>query len=140
MRLRADTCPHRLTTHATNGGVNGRHEILVGQVALVPDGVDIPIQEILRVASASQKQVTRDFAPVWNVRATVDGFAGLEEVPLGYWPVIIVNDFQDAAGFHTDKNGQPFSLVEMGSSWSLLRSGQEGRCPVQLQRQDLGAA
>jgi hypothetical protein len=96
--------------------------MLVRQVALVADGVDIPIQEILRVASALQKQVTRDFAPVWKVRATVDGFAGLEEVPLGYWPVIIVKDVQGAAGFHTDKNGQPFSLVEMGSSWSLTAS------------------
>jgi len=96
--------------------------MLVRQVALVADGLDIPIQEILRVASALQKQVTRDFAPVWNARATVDGFAGLDEVPLGYWPVIVVKDVQGAAGFHTDKNGQPFSLVEMGSSWSLTAS------------------
>src|SRR6266542_3806602 len=96
--------------------------MLVRHVALVPYDVDVPIPEVLRVASALQKQVTRDFAPVWNVRATVDGFGSLEAVPLGYWPVIIVSDVKDAAGYHTDKNGQPFALVEAGSSWSLTAS------------------
>ncbi len=45
---------------------------MIRQVALVPDGVDIDIKEILRVASALQKQVTRDFSPIWDVKATVD--------------------------------------------------------------------
>ncbi|WP_125591353.1 hypothetical protein [Amycolatopsis balhimycina] len=56
------------------------------------------------------------------MRATVDGFDSLEAVPLGYWPVIVVADVKDAAGFHTDQNGQPFALVEAGSSWSLTAS------------------
>jgi len=96
--------------------------MLIRQVALVSDDADVPTSEILRVASALQKQVTRDFAPFWKVRATVDGFASLEAVPLGYWPVVVVADVQGAAGFHTDQNGQPFALVEAGSSWSLTAS------------------
>jgi len=96
--------------------------MLTRHVALVPDRVDVPIQEVLRIASALQKQVTRDFAPLWKVSATVDGFERLEEVPLGYWPVVLVADVKGAAGFHTDNNGQPFSLVEVGSSWSLTAS------------------
>src|SRR5262249_28664085 len=63
-----------------------------------------------------------DFAPIWEVSATVDGFPTLEDVPLGYWPVIIVQDVQGAAGFHTDKDGQPYALVEVGDSWSLTAS------------------
>jgi len=95
---------------------------MIKQVALVPDDVDVDIKEILRVASALQKQVTRDFAPIWDVKATVDGFATLQQVPLGYWPVMIMQDVQGAAGFHTDKNGQPFAVVEVGDSWSLTAS------------------
>jgi hypothetical protein len=96
--------------------------MLIRQIGVVPDGVDIELKEILRVTSALQKQVTRDFGPIWDVSATVDGFATLEELPLGYWPVTIKADVQNAAGFHVDKNGQPFAVVEAGNSWSLTAS------------------
>ena len=96
--------------------------MLVRQVALVPEGVDIDLAEITRVAAALQKQVTRDFSPLWQVNATVDGFASLEDVPLGYWPVILVSEVQGALGFHVDKNGQPYALIQAGSSWSLTAS------------------
>jgi len=96
--------------------------MLVRQVALVPEGVDIDLAEIARVAAALQKQVTRDFSPLWQVNATVDGFASLEDVPLGYWPVILVSEVQGALGFHLDKNGQPYALIQAGSSWSLTAS------------------
>jgi hypothetical protein len=96
--------------------------MLVRQVALVPEGVDIDLAEITRVAAALQKQVTRDFSPLWQVNATVDGFASLEDVPLGYWPVILVSEVQGALGFHLDKNGQPYALIQAGSSWSLTAS------------------
>ena len=52
--------------------------MLVRQVAMVPEGVDIDLAEITRVAAAQQKQVTRDFSPLWQVNATVDGIAALE--------------------------------------------------------------
>ena len=96
--------------------------MLVRQVALVPEGVDIDLAEITRVAAALQKQVTRDFSPLWQVNATVDGFASLEDVPLGYWPVILVSEVHGALGFHLDKNGQPYALIQAGSSWSLTAS------------------
>ena len=96
--------------------------MLVRQIALVADGVDIDIGEILRISSALQKQVTRDFAPIWELSATVDGFARLEDVPLGYWTVTIVEDVKECPGSHLDRNGQPYSLVEAGDSWSLTAS------------------
>jgi hypothetical protein len=95
---------------------------MIRQVAVVPDGVNIELKEILRVTGALQKQVARDFGPIWDVSATVDGFASLDEVPLGYWPVTIIEDVKNAAGFHVDKNGQPFAVVEAGDSWSLTAS------------------
>lgn len=96
--------------------------MLVRQVALVPEGVDVEVGEVVRVAAALQKQVTRDFAPIWRVPATVDGFATLEDVPVGYWPVLLVSDVAGAAGVHLDRNGQPYALVEAGDSWSLTAS------------------
>jgi hypothetical protein len=96
--------------------------MLIRQVALVPEGVDVDAGEVVRVAAALQKQVTRDFAPIWDIPGTVDGFARLEDVPLGYWPVLLVRDVAGAAGVHLDENGQPYALVEVGDSWSLTAS------------------
>ncbi|MFO1095870.1 MAG: hypothetical protein U0992_21575 [Planctomycetaceae bacterium] len=62
---------------------------LTHQLALVPDGVDIPASQLTRVAAALSKQVERDFAPIWNVEATVDAFDRLEDVPSDYWPIIV---------------------------------------------------
>jgi hypothetical protein len=78
--------------------------------------------DVARVATALQRQVTRDFTPVWNVRATVDALPTLEDVPIGYWPMIIVPDVQGAAGIHLDQDGQPYALIEMSDSWSLTAS------------------
>lgn len=77
---------------------------------------------LTRVAAALQKQATRDFGPIWGVSASVSAFARIEDVPLGYWPVIVVADVKGAAGYHQDQNGQPYALVEVGDSWSLTAS------------------
>jgi hypothetical protein len=79
--------------------------------------------DVARVAAALSRQATRDFAPVWNMEgASVDPFPTLEDVPVGYWPMIVQPDVQDAAGIHLDKDGQPFALIEMSDSWSLTAS------------------
>ena len=96
---------------------------MVQQVALVSQAPSVPHSEVSRVSAALQKQVTRDFGPIWSVTATVDGFADLSDVPLGYWPVIVrddVGDKYDAAGLHLDDNGQPFSLVS--DDWAQTAS------------------
>jgi hypothetical protein len=80
--------------------------------------------DLARVAAALQRQATRDLSPIWNVSATVDAFPTLEDVPVGYWPMIIRDDigFEGAAGIHLDENGQPFALITFGDSWSLTAS------------------
>ncbi|MFB7462426.1 hypothetical protein ACFCZ1_02770 [Streptomyces sp. NPDC056224] len=98
--------------------------MLIVQLALVSETTtnQISPSQLTRVAAALQKQATRDFGPIWEVNATVDAFDRLEDVPVGYWPLIVVDDVPGAAGFHTDENGQPFSLIEFGASWSLTAS------------------
>lgn len=57
--------------------------MLLAQIALVPedDDVGITMSNLTRVAAALQKQVTRDFGPIWEIDATVDAFERLEDVP-----------------------------------------------------------
>jgi hypothetical protein len=56
----------------------------------------------------------------------VDAFAKLEDVPDGYWPMIIKDNIgYNAAGIHMDKDGQPFALISAADSidrWSLTAS------------------
>jgi hypothetical protein len=91
-------------------------------LALVPDGVDIDSDQLTTAAAALSKQVLRDFSPLWNVNATLDAFSRLEDVPSDYWKVRIVGDVEDAAGFHEDKDGQPFAMVEFDEFWTLTAS------------------
>ena len=80
--------------------------------------------DVARVAAALQRQAVRDFGPQWNVTAAVDAFPRLEDVPVGYWPMIVERDIHTpgAAGVHEDRNGQPFALIAMSDSWSLTAS------------------
>ncbi len=98
--------------------------MLLAQVALVSEIREISASELTSVAAALQKQVTRDFSPIWGVPSTVDAFTRLEDVPIGYWPIIVSKNIHDpgAAGVHLDKHGQPFSLVQYSQSWSLTVS------------------
>jgi hypothetical protein len=65
---------------------------LIQQVALVSESKSIDLPEVTRVAAALDKQATRDFGPIWGVNSSIHAFASLEEVPLGYWPMIIQDD------------------------------------------------
>lgn len=95
------------------------------QVALVSQSKSVPFNEVALVSAALQKQVTRDFGPVWNVQATVDSFEKLNQVPVGYWPMVVRDDVrskQQAEGIHLDKNGQPFALIQSSDDWALTAS------------------
>jgi hypothetical protein len=100
---------------------------LVRHVALVSEASSIQMGDLLKVSAALQKQASRDLAPIWEISATVDAFAKLEDVPDGYWPMIIKDNIGQpgAAGVHMDKDGQPFALISSAGSldvWSLTAS------------------
>lgn len=95
----------------------------LSHVALVSEIKEISASELTSVAAALQKQVMRDFSPIWRVPGTVDAFTRLEDVPIGYWPIIVSNNIHDsAAGVHLDKHGQPIAMVKYSQSWSLPAS------------------
>jgi hypothetical protein len=97
---------------------------LTSHVALVSESDSVSLDQLSAVAAALQKQVTRDFGPIWSVDATVDAFDSLDSVPVDYWPIILRDDINEpgAAGYHTDENGQPFSLVQVDDTWPLTTS------------------
>jgi len=97
--------------------------MFLSQVALVSDTPNVTMTQLTRVAAALQKQATRDFAPFWNIASTVDAFELLEDVPLGYWPIVVADNIsENALGVHLDEHGQPYALVRFSDSWSLTAS------------------
>ncbi len=98
---------------------------LLRHVALVPDdniGGALPLATLNKVAAALQKQATRDFGPIWGVTATVDAFGGLDDVPLGYWPIIVGQEQQNGGGVHLTHDNQPFALVDFTPDWTITAS------------------
>ena len=98
--------------------------IMLNQVAIVSQTERIKFSELATVSAAIQKQITRDVAPAWNIEASVDSFERLEDVPLGYWQVIISDTIPyEAGGIHLNRqNGQPYALVKYSDHWPMTTS------------------
>jgi hypothetical protein len=94
---------------------------LIAHLALVTETPLIRQSELAEVSAAIQKQITRDFGPIWGVQATIDAFENLDDIPVGYWPVVVVEEVP-GSGTHLDRGGQPYALVEAGPTWSLAAS------------------
>jgi hypothetical protein len=99
----------------------------IQHLGLVTESNKVPRSDLMKVSAALQKQAARDLQPIWHVTSTVDPFDKLEDVPDGYWPMIIMDDigFNGAAGIHLDRDGQPFALITADSdidTWSLTAS------------------
>lgn len=95
----------------------------VAHLALVSESASVELPELTRVGAALQKQVLTDLNHYWQVQGTVNAFAKLEDVPPGYWPIIVKDDIsQDAAGVHCDDTGQPMALIVADVDWSVTAS------------------
>jgi hypothetical protein len=91
-------------------------------IAIVPDTPLLSLADVLPVAAAINKQIARDFAPLWHVGATVAAFANRDSVPHSYWPIFVGAEGQGGGGVHEDANKQPFALVDFTSDWSVTAS------------------
>jgi hypothetical protein len=98
--------------------------MLIQHLALVSTSKKISASDVSLTASALQKQATRDLGPIWGIRATVDSFPNLKSVPVGYWPIIVMDNIhsEDAAGYHADNHHQPFARVQVDDGWQLTCS------------------
>jgi hypothetical protein len=117
-------------------------------IAIVSLTRAVSTRSLLQVTAALQKQVTRDFAPIWGLPATVDAFDDLTSVPNDYYRVIIFGDAgeladelqtqvgeqpavrlldelegRQIAGIHLNAlTRQPFALVSATDSWTVVLS------------------
>lgn len=98
--------------------------MLTHHIAIVSDTPEVDFAAIKPVAAALQKQVTRDFTPLWGVAAEVAAYRSLKEVPHGYWPIILKHSLTraEAAGYHEDDLGEPYALVRVIDDWSVTVS------------------
>jgi len=80
------------------------------QIALISDTPDVSFGELSQVSAAIQKQLSRDFGPIWNVSATVDCFDGLASVPSGYCIVHVTSDLGPNDGIHRTEDGTPMAF------------------------------
>jgi hypothetical protein len=71
---------------------------LTEHIALVSFTGDISTRNMMRVAAAIQKQLTRDYLPIWGTAATVDAFDHIVAVPNDYRPVVLFRDPSELAG------------------------------------------
>ncbi len=117
-------------------------------IAFVSLTKDVSTRSLLQVTAAIQKQVTRDFAPIWGVTATIDAFGDLDSVPNDYLPIVVFGetgelcdelvslvgtepaerlldefDTNSVAGVHLNAlTRQPFALVSATDAWTVLAS------------------
>ena len=93
-------------------------------IALVSTTAEVTLARLAPVSAAIQKQISRDFGPIWNIEATVDAFDKPEDVPVGYWHVLLQDELPNgAAGLHKrDDNKQPFALVALTTNWPVFMS------------------
>jgi hypothetical protein len=94
------------------------------RLAIVSRTRRLATRELKRAVNAIQAQITRDFAPAWQVSAHLERFASADDVPLGYWPVTIDDDIGDAGmvATHSSRNGVPYGLIVYDEGWSLSAS------------------
>src|SRR4051812_33471184 len=96
---------------------------LLAQVALVGDTPNLSASELTAVTAALQKQISRDLTQYWELDASISPFVSLDDVPPGYWPIIVRDDINnEAAGIHCDESGQPLALVTFDANWSVTAS------------------
>lgn len=97
--------------------------MLIKHIALVSESDRVPLADLVQIAAAVQKQVIRDFGPIWEVQATIAAFAQEQHVPDDYWTITIRDNIgSDAAGMHLYEDGQPYALVDADSNVSITCS------------------
>jgi len=94
------------------------------KIALVSQSTAVATADVIALCAAIQTQITQDFLPVWKIPATISYFATLEDVHVGFWPVIIVDKIATKDfGVHGQRDNQPIALVDASkANWQATVS------------------
>jgi hypothetical protein len=81
-------------------------------IALVSNSTKVTLADTTRIAAALQKQLDNDFAPNWNINATIRAFNLAVAAPEGSWLIGILDNIgKDAKGFHNFERSKPKAFV-----------------------------
>jgi hypothetical protein len=93
------------------------------QVGIASRSTSVTLADVVKVTTAINLQIARDFGPIWGVSASVVAIANPDAIDPGIWPIFVQDDIgADAAGFHLTRHNQPYALVSSGPTWSLTTS------------------
>jgi hypothetical protein len=83
-----------------------------------------PLNDVLWAVGALNKQIIRDFGPIWDVSASVDVAESLDLVTPGKWKIALVDNIKGDTlkAFHGWAGGIPFALVEYSKTWTVSLS------------------
>jgi hypothetical protein len=82
------------------------------QVGLIDKTGSIDPKLVEATAASLNVQVMRDLSQCWPVQATVRYLPDPTSIPVGVWPVFLVQQLPPGeGGVHLDDNNQPYSLV-----------------------------
>lgn len=104
---------------------------MLTQIALAPgqmtnQDTQAVVAKIQDLAAALQIQVSKHFAPIWQVDAAIAAYSDIRSVPVGYWPIMIVDVINDPndLGYHIDDSNQPYAVVQFTTddSWMMTAS------------------
>ena len=90
-------------------------------VALVDASGTVSSADLAEVAGALNQQVQADFAPVWQLAATVGAYPS---APAGTWRIELRKAIPGGGlGFHSSAYNQPFALVDVDAGqWTVTAS------------------
>ena len=99
---------------------------LLRQLALVSETQVVRQKHISIVSAALQRQASRDLSQFWNITSKfIIIFQSLDDVPLGYWPIIVKDNMGSTPPAFILVERQPFALVTASQDinrWSLTAS------------------
>lgn len=96
-------------------------------IALSPKGVDIPMAELSKVASAISRQLAGDLKRYWDVSGIVSPFEDSSQAHGGAWQILVVPDAHGRGGMHSipERCNEPVIAVvqyQPDTMWSLAAS------------------
>ena len=106
---------------------------MLNQIALVSQTNQVTMGSLALASAALQKQVGRDFGPMWNIQASVDTFERLDQVPLGYWSVVIgmigTRGTPSGAAAATMAEAKPCHVVSpLDAAWKMPHESRFPAC------------
>jgi len=91
---------------------------MIEGVGVVSQSRAIGLRDTTRAAAAIQRQVLAHLYPAWGIAASIGAFFRVEDVPLGYWAVLVRDDLDPAdAGVHQFEAGR-FGVATGTTAWS----------------------